>query len=152
FPEAGVQLKSILYRRIEKATPGGPRYETRTYLYRRPAEAAIAELAPTASFYAEGRRLVIDQINVDLSRGEGWRFCRQCSYMDREPSVDPRKTCPACSDPLWEDEGQKRSLLRMRQVICNQDESRSRSRDESDDREVEFFERGRFVVKRDADV
>lgn len=152
FPEAGVQLKSILYRRVERPRPGGPRYETRTYEYQRPAESAIAELAPASSFYVDGRKLKIDQVNIDLSKEERWRFCRKCSHMELEREGERLATCPACSDPLWEDEGQARPLLRMRQVICNLDESRSRSRDESDDRDVEFFERNKFVIKRQADM
>lgn len=151
FPENGVQLKSVIYRKNEKATDAERRYETKQYVYERPAASAIVELAPASSFYAQGRKLLVDQVNVDLSKPEPWRFCADCSYMEKEGEHELATACPRCESPLWPDAGQKRSMLRMKQVLSTENDKESRSYDESDDREPEFFQRNMFVVTSDAD-
>ena len=65
---------------------------------------------------------------------------------------NPRASCPHCNSPLWADEGQRRNMLRMRQVISTSSEQESRSYDESDDREPQFYQKNMFVVKEDADI
>jgi DEAD/DEAH box helicase domain-containing protein len=152
FPENGVQLKSVIYRKNEKATDAERRYETKQYVYERPAATAIVELAPASSFYAQGRKLLIDQVNVDLSKPEPWRFCAECSYMEKEGEKVLAPACPRCESPLWPDAGQKRSMLRMRQVLSTENDRDSRSYDESDDREPQFFQRNMFVVAAPGDV
>ena len=152
FPEAGVILRSVIYRRNSKAEDDERKYKTHTYEYERPASAAILELAPANHFYAEGRKLEVDQVNLQVSQIEAWRFCRDCSYLELEGLSEPRASCPQCGSPLWADEGQRRNMLRMRQVISTQSEQESRSYDESDDREPQFYQKNMFVVKDDADV
>ena len=152
FPEAGVVLKSVIYRRISSAEDDDRKYKTKTYEYERPAAAAILELAPANNFYAEGRKLEIDQVNLQMSQIQPWRFCIDCSYLDLEGRSEPRASCPECGSPLWADEGQRRNMLRMRQVISTQSEQESRSYDESDDREPLFYQKNMFVVKEDADI
>ncbi len=151
FPENGVQLKSVIYRKNDRATDAERRYETKQYVYERPAASAIVELAPANSFYAQGRKLLVDQVNVDLSKPEPWRFCADCSYMEKEGEHELATACPRCESPLWPDAGQKRSMLRMKQVLSTENDRESRSYDESDDREPEFFQRNMFVVTSDAD-
>jgi DEAD/DEAH box helicase domain-containing protein len=152
FPEAGVVLRSVIYRRNLKAEDDERKYKTQTYEYERPASAAILELAPANHFYAEGRKLEVDQVNLQVSQIEVWRFCSDCSYLELEGISEPRASCPKCGNPLWADEGQRRNMLRMRQVISTQSEQESRSYDESDDREPQFYQKNMFVVKDDADV
>lgn len=152
FPEAGVVLRSVIYRVNTRAEDDDKKYKTNTYEYERPASAAIHELAPANSFYAEGRRLVIDQVNLQLSAIHPWRFCNNCSYLEREGQSEPRSACARCGSPLWSDPGQLRSMLRMRQVISTASEQESRSHDESDDREPLFYQRNVFVTKEDSDI
>lgn len=152
FPEAGVVLKSVIYRRVSSAQDDDRKYKTKSYEYERPAAAAILELAPANNFYAEGRKLEIDQVNLQVSQIQPWRFCVDCSYLDLEGRSEPRASCPECGSPLWADEGQRRNMLRMRQVISTQSEQESRSYDESDDREPLFYQKNMFVVKEDADI
>ncbi|MDM7995624.1 MAG: DEAD/DEAH box helicase [Acidobacteriota bacterium] len=152
FPESGVVLRSLIYRRNPKAEDDERKYITRTYEYERPASAAILELAPANHFYAEGRKLNVDQVNLQVSRIEAWRFCPDCSYMELEGRSEAHATCPQCGNPLWADEGQRRNMLRMRQVISTASEQESRSYDESDDREPQFYQKNMFVVKEDADI
>jgi len=75
-----------------------------------------------------------------------------CSYMELEGRSEAHATCPHCGSPLWADEGQRRNMLRMKQVISTASEQESRSYDESDDREPQFYQKNMFVVKDDSDI
>ena len=57
FPEAGVVLKSIIYRKREAPDKDGSSYDNWVYEYERPGSSAISELAPENYFYAEGRKV-----------------------------------------------------------------------------------------------
>jgi DEAD/DEAH box helicase domain-containing protein len=152
FPEAGVILRSVIYRRNLKAEDDERKYSTHSYEYERPASAAILELAPANYFYAEGRKLEIDQVNLQVSQIEIWRFCNDCSYLELEGKAEQRASCPKCGSLLWADEGQRRNMLRLRQVVSTASEQESRSYDESDDREPQFYQKNMFVVKEDTDI
>jgi DEAD/DEAH box helicase domain-containing protein len=152
FPEAGVTLKSVIIRRKSKPGPNGERYDIHYEKYPRPASAALSELAPANFFHAEKRRLEIDQVNLDLSKVEGWRFCNDCSFMLEEVLNQGRQECPQCKSAMWADEGQSRQMLRMRQVISTMTDQESRSFDESDDREPQFYQKNMFVVRDEHEI
>jgi len=138
FPEAGIVLQSIIYKRKPKADKEG-KYQTTTYDYERPAVSAIHELAPDNHFYAEGRKVKVDQVNLSLSEIEEWRFCDKCSHMELAATGDTTSTCPSCGSVLWCDDGQKKRMIRMRQVMATTFDHASRIQDDSDEREPEFF-------------
>jgi DEAD/DEAH box helicase domain-containing protein len=143
FPEAGVTLRSILWRKLDsEEQANGKRYETLTMTYERPSQLAIRELVPSGVFYAEGRRVKIDQIDLKLSKPEDWRICRSCHYATQafQPEAH-QKTCPRCGDAMWSDQGRLRQMLRLRQVMASTSEKDSRFGDDSEDRNVAFFER-----------
>jgi DEAD/DEAH box helicase domain-containing protein len=144
FPEAGVILRSIIYR-VKKKVDSQGRYETKLFEYERPAASAIHELAPANRFYAEGRRVVVDQIDMGLSEIEEWRFCSNCSHHERIATSEEKSCCPKCGSLLWADEGQKQPMLRMRQVVATTSDRESRSQDDSDDREPEFYNQHMLV-------
>lgn len=146
FPEQGVTLQSIIYRRKMNEQDPERRYETHTYKYERPAAAAIAELAPANRFYAEGRKVEIDGVIFEPEDLEPWRLCPNCSWMEREGEHEPQTACPKCGHTLWSDDGQRRVLLRMRQVIANASDRESRSLDDDDEREPKFYEKNMFVL------
>jgi DEAD/DEAH box helicase domain-containing protein len=147
FPEAGVTLRSILWRKSTQADQGnGKRYDTFTLTYERPGTLAIRELVPSGVFYAEGRRVKIDQIDLKLSEPEDWRICRSCNYSVR--AIQPEaheKTCPRCGDTMWSDQGRVRRMLRLRQVMANTSDKDSRFGDDSEDRSPSFFQRHLLV-------
>jgi DEAD/DEAH box helicase domain-containing protein len=146
FPEQGVTLQSIIYRRKEKEADPERRFETHTYKYDRPAAAAIAELAPENRFYAEGRKVQVDGVIFEPEDLEPWRLCPNCSWMEREGEREPQTACPKCGHTLWSDDGQRKVLLRMRQVIANTSDRESRSLDDDDQREPKFYEKNMFVL------
>ena len=139
FPEAGVTLKSIIWRKSDRSQQ---KYDTSTFEYERPGALAIKELVPSSTFYAEGRKVKVDQIDVKLSQIEEWRFCRNCSYS--VPNIDPtakQKTCPRCGDTMWSDEGRKRKMVRLRQVMATTGDRKSRIGDDREDRSPSFYSR-----------
>ncbi|WP_157866551.1 DUF1998 domain-containing protein [Aromatoleum aromaticum] len=143
FPEAGVELKSLLWRKRGSDDP-----DTAAYIslpaerYERPAQSALSEFAPENVFYANQRRVEIDQINMTLSSLESWRLCPTCQHMENlEIQADSRAACPRCGDPMWANIAQKRSLLRFRQAIANSNDTEVRIDDSAEDREPKFYVR-----------
>jgi len=149
FPEAGVTLRSVIFRKKAKSDEGG-NYETLRFEYERPAVAAISELAPSATFYAGGRRVTIDQVDLSVSDIETWQMCDNCSYMTREISSQAAANCPACGSSQWGNISQKRQMLRLTQVFATSDDRSSRLNDDSDERDTRFFNRQMIVELRDA--
>jgi DEAD/DEAH box helicase domain-containing protein len=144
FPEAGVELKSLLWRKKGTDDPEG----SGTYIslpaerYERPAQSALSEFAPENVFYANQRKVEIDQINVDLSVMERWRLCPTCQHMENlEIYADSYGNCPRCADPMWANISQERRLLRFRQAIANSNDIEVRIDDSAEDREPKFYVR-----------
>jgi len=143
FPEQGVLLHSVIVRDDRKASD-----ESRvlTFEYERPGASAITELAPNSVFYAEGRRVTIDQVDVTHDHPAPWRFCRSCSYANNEETgPSEHSACPRCGDTLWSDSGRVQKMMRLSKVYARTFESRSRIGDDSDDRERRFFVRQALV-------
>jgi len=152
FPEAGVMLRSIIYRRKAKLQEEGSNYDTFTYDYERPAVSAISELAPASTFYAGGRKVQIDQVDLSVSEVEMWRLCNSCSFMAIEGTIADYSACPQCGSTLWSDSGQKRQMLRMRQMFATTSDQKSRISDDSDNRVSNFYNRKMFVGYNEADI
>ncbi|KPA18781.1 heavy metal transporter CzcA [Candidatus Magnetomorum sp. HK-1] len=145
FPEAGVMLNSLIHRKKEKVQEGKSAYETWTYDYERPAASAIQELAPANTFYAEGRKVKIDQVDMTVSEIETWRFCNNCSHKELAGQGEEKNICIKCGSPMWADSGQKRLMLKMRQVFASTSDRKSRINDDSDDREPVFYNKQMLV-------
>lgn len=141
FPEAGIQLKSVLWRkRGEDELGSGAYVALATQKYERPAQSALSEFAPENRFYANQRRVEVDQINMNLATAEDWRFCPSCHHMQNlAVQADVHATCPRCGDPMWSDGGQKRTLLRFRQAIANSNDVEVRIDDSAEDREPKHY-------------
>ena len=145
FPEAGVMLHSLIYRKKLKVQEGESSYDTWNYEYERPAVSALAELAPANTFYAEGRKVKIDQVDMAVSDIETWRFCNNCSHKELLGVQEDKQVCVKCGSPMWADAGQKRLMLRMRQVFAATSDRKSRITDDSDDREPVFYNKQMLV-------
>lgn len=129
-----------------KVQEGDSAYDTWHYEYERPAVSALAELAPANTFYAEGRKVKIDQVDMAVSEIETWRFCNNCSHKELLGREEDRQVCIKCGSPLWADVGQKRPMLRMRQVFAATSDRKSRITDDADDREPVFYTRQMLVA------
>jgi DEAD/DEAH box helicase domain-containing protein len=144
FPEAGVELKSLLWRKKSSDDPddAGAYVSLPAERYERPAQSALSEFAPENVFYANQRRVEVDQINMELSSLETWRLCPTCHHMrNLEIHADADGACPKCGDAMWSNVSQKRKLLRFKQAIANSDDTKVRIDDSAEDREPKFYVR-----------
>ncbi|MFW5710787.1 MAG: DEAD/DEAH box helicase [Spirochaetota bacterium] len=140
FPETGITLKSVILKEqtLEERKAGHKR-KTVEWNYVRPASAGLSELAPENQFYAGGIRAEIDQVDLRASSRELWRLCPQCSFSQPE-EIDPnRRSCPRCGFPGWGDAGQKKVMIRLRQVTAVVNERDARISDDSDNREQVYY-------------
>jgi DEAD/DEAH box helicase domain-containing protein len=145
FPEVGVMLNSLIYRKKKQVQEGETAYDTWNYEYERPAVSALAELAPANTFYAEGRKVTVDQVDMTVSDIETWRFCSHCSHKELLIGGETGEVCVKCGNPMWGDAGQKRLMLKMRQVFAASSDKKSRISDDSDDRDPVFYNRQMLV-------
>ena len=144
FPEQGIVLKAVLYRKDEEqdralAPKTGHKYEKMVYEYSRSASSAISEFALNNSFYAGGRKLKIDQVDLTTAQAAKWRLCPNCSHAELEEAGKHTSACPICGSPAWADAGQVRSMLKVQMVYSNMDYTRSMINDESEDRANTFY-------------
>jgi len=155
FPEEGVTIRSILWRRREagESNLDGSKFYRNTYDYERPAASALSELAPDNTFYAGGHKVEIEQIDLHVSEVEKWRVCNNCHFSENiEISKDENKTCPNCGSMGWDDNGQITQMLKLRQVYARTNERDARISDDSDNREPKFYKRQMLVTYESSDV
>ena len=133
FPQSTATLRSIILQSEEDAVP-----DAWTEEYVRPGIRAIREFAPHNTFYAGGRRVEVEQLDLDVSSMEQWRMCDRCAYGERI-SPDVAAQCPQCSSEVWLDSGRVHHMVRMRQVGSVSDDRYSRSHDEAEERDRSFF-------------
>ena len=143
FPQEGVTLKSVIFKRrqAEEGEAEAEEDDIVVYEYPRPAAAALGEFAPQNEFYAGGRQVAIRRIDTRVSPIESWRLCPSCPYCENIEAGDRHGACPRCGDPLWGDTGQRREMLRLRLVHAATQDRQSRIMDERDAREPLFYTR-----------
>ena len=140
FPEAGIILRAVLYRKEDEETSvKKKKYEKLVYEYSRSASSAISEFAPNNSFYVDGRKLTIDQVDLTTAQTARWRLCPNCSHAQIEETGKNTSACPQCGSPAWADSGQVRTMLKVQMVYSNMDYTKSLINDESDDRNNVFY-------------
>lgn len=140
FPEAGIILRAVLYRKENEEAPmQKKKYEKMVYEYNRSASSAISEFAPNNSFYVDGRKLTIDQVDLTTAQTARWRLCPNCSHAQIEEIGKNTSACPQCGSPAWADAGQVRTMLKVQMVYSNMDYTKSMINDESDDRNNVFY-------------
>lgn len=158
FPEAGILLKAILYRKNDSDPVESPeekkrKYEKMVYEYKRSASAAISEFAPSNNFYVDGRKLTIDQVDLSTAQAAKWRLCPNCSHAQIEETGKHVAACPQCLTPAWADAGQVRTMLKVQMVYSNMDYTKSLISDESDDKNSTFYCKQMLVdVNEDEDI
>lgn len=160
FPEAGIILKAVLYRKEEETDTGASavgekkrKYEKMVYEYNRSSSSAISEFAPSNNFYVDGRKLSIDQIDLTTAQTAKWRLCPNCSHAQEEVAGKDVAACPQCGTPGWADAGQVRTMLKVQMVYSNMDYTKSLIGDESDERNSTFYCKQMLVdVDEDKDV
>ena len=149
FPEAGIVLKAILYRTETTEEGENLKSEKYTYEYSRSASSAISEFAPLNSFYAGGKKLNIDQVDINTTKIERWRLCPSCSHAELENSSKPQVACEKCGSPGWGDADQVRPMLKVQMVYSNMKYKDSLNIEDSDDRTTKFYNKEMLVEVED---
>ncbi len=137
FPEEGVKLTSILSRRNDSQQDE----DGLLYLeYMRPASSALSEFAPGQFFYANGRQVQIQRIEIGRDDLSSWSFCPSCSYVAPRHELVESHACPKCGDEMWSDTGSHHEVVRLRSVISVDAEEKAVIRD-LDQRQQQQFDR-----------
>lgn len=158
FPEEGITLKAVLFRREDEDESNGqnqkkPQYENRIYEYQRAASSAISEFAPNNSFYVGGHRFPINQVDLHSVQPERWRLCPNCAHAEIETEKTGKNPCPHCGSESWCDNGQVREMLKVKLVYSNVDMAKSLIDDGDESREVKFYSKQLLVdVDEDHDI
>src|SRR5699024_2703787 len=115
--------------------------------YSRSGAAALTELAPGAHFYAHGRELVVDAVDIGID-GAALRptaFCPRCGLAHQFEPAQPPQACPSCQGAEIADAGQHRDVIDLTRVSSTRSRSRTRIGDSRDEREKVQFERALSV-------
>jgi DEAD/DEAH box helicase domain-containing protein len=139
FPEEGVKLTSILSRRNDGAVArdeDGLLHKE----YSRPASSALSEFAPGQFFYANGRQVQIDRIEIGKEDLTAWTFCPACSHVAHRIEGAESRTCPKCGDEMWSDSGSEHDVVQLKSVISVGSEEKAAIRD-GDQRDQRQFDR-----------
>lgn len=112
--------------------------------YQRGSRVALTELAPGATFYAQGLAARIDA--VDLGAGESnihtWRLCPQCGWAgvtlagEEAPTVT---ACPRCGTGAIADVNQQLQVVEMARVSAEVRRDEASINDSRDERHKESF-------------
>jgi DEAD/DEAH box helicase domain-containing protein len=156
FPEPGVLLRATFRANRDDAGTGKGATQNKPGKaaiagkpikaeYQRPASAALREFAPFNTFYAEGRKIRITQIDLGTRNDptiEHWRLCSECHHSEREePGAVPKDECPNphCKSTEWRDAGQLRKMISFRRAWSSSTLSEASTSDDSDERDQEHY-------------
>lgn len=145
FPEAGMVLKAVLYRKEERDDGKRKKYEKMFFEYNRNAASAISEFAPANSFYVDGKKLQINRVDVNTTNSVDWRLCPNCSHGEEYNRTKNTASCPNCGSVAWADAGQIRPMLKVKMVYSNMPYEEAQISDESDNRRNVFYCKQLFV-------
>ena len=142
FPEEGVKLTSILSRRNDPVKNAASKDEDEfLYVeYSRPANSALSEFAPGQTFYANGRQVKIDRIEIGNEDLTSWTFCPSCSNVANRIEGMETSSCPRCGDEMWSDTGSHHDVVQLKSVVSVGREEDVTIRDD-DQREKSQYDR-----------
>ncbi|MFC3965797.1 DEAD/DEAH box helicase [Nocardia jiangsuensis] len=124
--------------------PESNEYQGDTETYQRGARSALTELAPGATFYAQGLAVRIDAI--DLGAGEAsihtWRMCPSCGWADISAGGEAprhRGSCPRCGEGAIADVSQQLRVVEMTKVSAEVRRDEAAITDSRDERHREVY-------------
>ncbi|ALP49492.1 DEAD/DEAH box helicase [Corynebacterium glutamicum] len=138
---------------VTSFNPQEVEFDTKNHAYSRGISAALFELAPGATFYAQGIAAKVDSIEIGEhgSAIEQWRLCPVCSHSEiLQPGVSTPGSCPTCGSPAFADKGQILEVVQMRKVSSAVEKTRAAISDDREDRfSTRFNQHVSFVVPPD---
>ena len=124
--------------------PDSNEYMGEELSYQRGSRVALTELAPGATFYAQGLAVTIDA--VDLGTGESnihtWQVCPQCGWAHTGPTVVAQESvssCPRCHSTAIADVSQHLPVVEMTRVSAEIRRDEATISDIRDNRKREPF-------------
>ena len=153
FPEEGVKLTSILSRRNDTGSTNASRDEDGLIHleYSRPASSALSEFAPGQFFYANGRQVEIERIELGKEDLTPWTFCPACSYVANRVEGSGTSNCPSCGTDMWSDSGSNHDVVQLKSVISVDSEEKAAIRD-GDQRDQRQFDRVLMPFHKQEDI
>lgn len=109
--------------------------------YQRSSSIALTELAPGAFFYAGGKRVEIDAVDVGPASQPLWRrtrLCPSCGWGSTDVEAH-LSSCPRCHNPAVTDSGAIHKVLALQKVSAVHRLDDALIDDEADDRTRTFF-------------
>lgn len=125
---------------VSRLDPQSFEFDSQAYEYSRGISAALTELAPGSTFYAQGIAAKIDSVEIgrDGEAVQQWRVCPHCSYSELES--DTRRTgCPICHDPQFVDTGSVIDVLPLKKVYSEVEQTSAAINDSRDERTSTFY-------------
>lgn len=135
FPEGGIKLKAIIRKR--QVEDGEKPFDIHEVI--RPAKSALKEFAPYNVFYASKRKISINQIDIGTKGNsliENWRFCSKCFHIENDAENHWKDQCPKCGSLDWQDQGQVKKMVRLKEFQAKTNELDSSTNNESDERDM----------------
>lgn len=126
-------------------------FQTDALSYERGASVALAELAPGATFYAQGMEVLIDAVDLgpQNSQIQKWQLCPQCGWAKTDLATGPAaSTCLRCGSAGIADMSQVLDVVEMKKVSA---EVRRDEASIGDRRENRVRERFSIVAAADID-
>jgi len=146
FPQSSATLNSTILSSRDRE-----QIKNLSESFDRPGYSAIREFAPGNYFYANGKKVRIDGIQLSEDDIKNWRFCPDCSWHELE-SDQPSDRCPSCGSDAWSEINQTLHMVRLSEVKSTSFERRCRIDDSRDERDMEKFEIKTHAKFNDQDI
>ncbi|WP_341953387.1 DEAD/DEAH box helicase [Salinibacterium sp. TMP30] len=127
--------------------PESQEFQHDSISYDRGAGIAIRELAPGATFYAQGVEIRIDAVDLgsDGARIQSWVYCPECGYAHdagvpaEGANTNGPASCPRCESPGIADANQRFDVVELEQVSAEVRRDESSISDSREERQRESF-------------
>ncbi|TFB76849.1 DEAD/DEAH box helicase [Cryobacterium glaciale] len=119
-------------------------YESDAIAYKRGASVALSELAPGATFYAQGLEVLIDAVDLgaNASAVRPWVFCPECGFgQDTQTTgeIVAVEVCPRCNSKAIADMKQHIDVVEIKRVSAEVRRDESSINDSREERKRENF-------------
>ena len=133
--------------------PDSGGYESDAIAYKRGASVALSELAPGATFYAQGLEVLIDAVDLgaNASAVRPWVFCPECGFGNDVHATGETvalEVCPRCGSKAIADMKQHIDVVEIKRVSAEVRRDESSINDTREERKREGFN---IVVAADID-